>query len=181
MSTQPQPADDRLANVEALIDAAETRPLTTWEAEEVRSAPRAVRGNQRVGARREARMQRYLTAWRSARTRARHLRDENSMWRRTVTWTEQVRDRAMEDARTLHVERDALVARVRELEAALAAMTDLRDRALAKQDELRAERWPAHFGTPHASIGDAVGHAMAHNARLAAAVRNAQDGPQRPA
>ncbi|MCG6493401.1 hypothetical protein [Kitasatospora sp. A2-31] len=75
----------------------------------------------------------------------------------------------------------ALVAEVERLTAELVEMTDLRDRAIAKQDELRAERWPAHFGTPHASIGDAVGHAMAHNARLAAAVRNAQDGPQRPA
>lgn len=105
MSTQ---ADDRLAHVEALIDAAETRLLTAAEAEEVRSAPRAVRGAQRVGLRREARMQRYLTAWHSARKRAHRLAGDVAMWRRLTTQAEQVRDRAIEDVLPLHAEIDHL-------------------------------------------------------------------------
>ncbi|MFE2106663.1 hypothetical protein ACFXAF_12460 [Kitasatospora sp. NPDC059463] len=66
------PADvpRRLVAAEALIDAAETRPLTAWEAEEVRSLARAVRGN----IRREAQLTRYGNAWRSARYRAAHQR-----------------------------------------------------------------------------------------------------------
>ncbi|MCG6499433.1 hypothetical protein [Kitasatospora sp. A2-31] len=81
---------------------------------------------------------------------------------------------------------DALTAVCKSNQQAYRGAVEDCQRLAAENDELRrqlAERpnWPAHFGTPHASIGDAVGHAMAHNARLAATVRNAQDGPQRPA
>lgn len=76
----------------------------------------------------------------------------------------------------------ALLARVADLEQQLAACNDLRQRAIDKGDkdrerirELEAENerlrqtsWPPHFGTPHNSIGDAIGSAMEHNARLAA-------------
>ncbi|GAA1406191.1 hypothetical protein GCM10009639_53730 [Kitasatospora putterlickiae] len=75
-NAQEQPADvpGRLITAEALIDAAETRPLTAWEAEEVRSLPRAVRGNIRSSIRREAQLTRYRNAWHSARHRAAHQR-----------------------------------------------------------------------------------------------------------
>jgi hypothetical protein len=74
-----------------------------------------------------AHLTRYRTAWRSARTRARHTHDENTTWRRTVTHVEQARDRAFEDARTLDTENKQLADRVRELEAALAAARALTD------------------------------------------------------
>lgn len=121
----------------------------------------------------------------------------------------------------------ALIAEIRQLRTELAGMTDLKDRALTKQDTIRAEleqytaldlgapdgrvsatcdtsehptwlrkpddtrgcpwceldqtrkqseSWPAHFGTPHASMGDAIGNAMAHNARLAARAQAAEFG-----
>ncbi|MFJ9771168.1 hypothetical protein ACIRVF_07985 [Kitasatospora sp. NPDC101157] len=164
MSTQPA---DRLANVESLIDAAETRPLTAWEAEEVRSAPRAVRGAQRLGFRREARLQRYLTAWRSARLRATRLREHLDI-------AEHGRDRAVEAA-------EQLQARVRELEAKLVTerkvnthlteklqawltasdeWADERATFLAENERLRAEltalRQPATVVLPASFITNAM-------------------------
>lgn len=55
---------------------------------------------------------------------------------------------------TTHNAMPALLARVAELEA--------------ENEQLRTTSRPPHFGTPHASFGDAVAYAMERNARLAA-------------
>ncbi|MDH6709788.1 hypothetical protein P3T27_006537 [Kitasatospora sp. MAA19] len=155
-------ADDapaRLANVETLIDAAETRPLTAWEAEEVRSAPRAVRGNRRVSLRREARMQRYLTAWHSARRRARATHQ-------LLDIAEFGRDYANETAKQLQAAINAVVA---------LAPEETDDQRRARYEQLDPEDY-------HQAVGydDAIGKVT----RAICDVLRAQpapSGPQTPA
>ncbi|MFB7910244.1 hypothetical protein ACFC1T_27800 [Kitasatospora sp. NPDC056076] len=104
--------------------------------------------------------ERLRAAWHSATTRASTAREHLDI-------TEHGRDRAVEAAEQLQSA----------LDAAEAVAEDIQ-RLAAENEQIRAERRPAHFGTPHPSFGEAAGAAMAHNARLA---DDAQIARQQPA
>ncbi|MFG2913314.1 hypothetical protein ACGF0D_10545 [Kitasatospora sp. NPDC048298] len=107
----------------------------------------------------EAERDRYRTTWTSARRRASLLRDENRTWLRTVTATEQARDRVFEHARTQDERIWALEA---ELATECAVTSHLAEKLKATLDA--SDKWT-----------DERAELLTENLRLADALRRTQE------